>query len=158
MRKALAWLPLFAALVLVVQLLTVPDAAAQGFPQGSYLQSCAQIHWSGATLVAECQRRDGRFTGTGLPNAMSCVGDIFNNDGQLSCRYAGGPGYGAPAPGYAPPPYPGYGEGRERCGELWHRQRELRERLEATPWGPERERLEYRLHEIHEERERLACG
>lgn len=69
-----------------------------------------------------------------------------------------GPGYQPGPPGYGPPHGPGGDEHRARCEELWHRQRELRARLEATPWGPDRERLEYRLHEVHEARERAGCG
>jgi hypothetical protein len=65
-------------------------------------------------------------------------------------------GYGQPpAPGYAPP---GYAGSDTRCEELWHREQELRERLNYAPWGPDRDQLEYRLHDTHERRERLGCG
>lgn len=160
MRIALAWTLRLSVLALCAQVLMVAPAAAQEFPQGSYLQSCAQIHWSGSTLVAECQRRDGRYTGTGLANARSCAGDISNDNGQLRCQYGGQRGYGSPGPEYGRPGYGGYGgygDRRERCEELRHRRHELRERIESTPWGPEREHLEHRLHEIREARERLGC-
>jgi hypothetical protein len=71
-----------------------------------------------------------------------------------------GPGYapppgGYPAPGYAPPP-PRYGEEhgyRERCEHLRHEEHELRDRLAYAPYGEERERLQYRLGQVHTERE-----
>jgi hypothetical protein len=187
------------------------SAWAQGLPPGSYQRTCRQIHWAGTTLVAECLAADGRYTGTGLPNANRCSGDIGNNNGQLQCTYAGGaqspgsspvprgqpapepgggapgygapgygapgyggpgngapsygggPGYGAPryaappAPGYGPPGYSGYDEHRAHCEELWHREQRLRERLQDLPWGPERADVEHRLHDVHEDRDRLGC-
>lgn len=160
-------------------------ARAQNFPPGSYQRNCKQVHWAGRTLVAECQRADGRYSGTGLADAARCHGDIANIDGQLRCVAEGSPAQGhAPPPNYqpgSPPPnyqpgypppnyqpgYPGYGpppanagedEHRTRCEELWHHEHEIRERLEATPLGdPDHERLEHRLHEVHEDRERSGC-
>ena len=67
------------------------SAAAQAFPPGSYQGSCTQVHWAGTTLVAECRRHDSRTTGTGLPNASRCTGDIANNDGQLICSHGASP-------------------------------------------------------------------
>jgi hypothetical protein len=68
-----------------------------------------------------------------------------------------GPGYAPPpaypAPGYGPPPR--YGEEqayRERCERLRHEEHEIRDRLADTPYGPEREQLQYRLGQIHAER------
>lgn len=156
---------------------------AQNFPPGSYQRNCKQVHWAGRTLVAECQRVDGHYGGTGLADAAHCHGDIANIDGQLRCVAEGPPAQGyAPPPNYQPgypppsyqpgypppsyqPGYPGYGlppakpgEHRARCEELWHHEHEIRERLEATPLGdPDHERLEYRLHEVHEDRERSGC-
>jgi hypothetical protein len=170
----------FLVLVLGIPAVTASPAAAQAFPPGSYQRSCNQIHWDGGTLVAECRKPDGRFSGTGLPNALHCRGDISNINGQLQCTAGGpppppapvpppapqppAPGYGAPpGPGYgAPPPGPGYpspgaDEHRVRCEELWHREQELRDRLQTTPWGPEHEDMEHRLHETHDDRERLGC-
>ena len=77
------------------------------------------------------------------------------------------PGYGqAPPPSYhSPPGYgqappPGYGQGErydhqhwEHCQHLEHREHEIRRRLENTAYGEDRERMEYYLHQIHEERE-----
>jgi hypothetical protein len=165
----------FAALFLGAQIFSGPSAKAQAFPPGSYQGSCTQVHWAGSTLVAECRTRDGRMTGTGLANARGCRGDIANIDGQLRCVSGGPPpaaapvppaapgypppsGYGQPpGPGYQPPGYSGPEDIRARCEELWHREHELRERLEYTPWGPDRDELEYRLQETHERRERFGC-
>ena len=45
----------------------------------------------------------------------------------------------------------------EHCEHLRHQEHEIRERLAyAPPYGEERGRLEYRLREVHYERER--CG
>lgn len=162
------------ALALLTTCVAAPTAEAQAIPGGSYQRSCRDIHWSGTTLVAECRRADGKMTGTGLANANRCVGDIGNDNGQLRCNYAGGApsapnrnpppqgGYGRPpdaGPGYGPPPgYSGYGDRRARCEELWNRRQELRDRLQYTQWGPDRDRLEYRLRENRDDRERLGCG
>jgi hypothetical protein len=168
------------ALIVAAAAFGGPAARAQAIPQGSYQRSCEQIHWSGTTLVAECRRVDGRKNGTGLANANRCVGDIGNNNGQLQCTYAGGgqspgsspvqrgepaqggPGYGGPGPGYGGPGYggpgPGYDDRRVRCERLWSEQRDLRDRLQYTGWGPDRERLEYRLRQVREDRERIGCG
>ena len=63
-------------------------------------------------------------------------------------------------PGFGPPPRqePSYDRGRwEHCERLRDREHDIRERLAyAPPYGEERERLEYRLREVHYERER--CG
>ncbi len=80
---------IISALILVAGTFGGSVARAQALPQGSYQRSCEQLHWAGTTLVAECRRADGRMTGTGLPSANKCVGDIGNNNGQLQCNYAG---------------------------------------------------------------------
>ena len=165
MSAALVRSFLLAVVVLGASISGGMTAKAQGLPPGSYQRSCQQLHWAGTTLVGECRREDGGFSGTGLAGANTCRGDIANINGQLRCVSGGPP----PAQGYAPPPPnygagpgyagPGYGgrdEARERCEDLWRRRNELRDRVQYT-FGPERERLEYRLHEIHEERERLGC-
>ena len=78
----------------------------------------------------------------------------------------------APAPGqpYIQIPVPGIpgvgperrGEGRyyaEHCERLREREHELRDRLVyAPPYGEERERLQYRLREVHEDRELCRGG
>ena len=152
-------------------------AKAQAFPPGSYQSSCTQIHWGGTTLIAECRKRGGGMSGTGLADAAHCKGDIANVDGQLRCTGGASPRAAAPVlaapppPDYAPrepnypaPGYPeyreprdgGYGERREHCEHIRARRDELRERMEYAP-GYDRERIEHRLRELHEEEERLGC-
>jgi hypothetical protein len=151
------------------------SAYAQAPPPGSYQQSCRDIRMQGWTLAAVCRRADGRGEQVSALNVARCVGDIGNNNGQLICNggqpaavppprqgaappysgpgYATGPGYSPP--GYGPPP-PRYGGEQaywERCERLRHAEHELRDRLAYTPYGPERERLQFRLGQVHTERE-----
>ena len=119
----------------------------------------------GSTLTALCRRAHGRGEQLTSLNVAHCVGDIGNNNGQLVC--SGGhpaapapaphqgppPGY-APGPGYGPPPRYSQDYGyRGRCEGLRHEEHELRDRLAYTPYGEERERLQYRLGRIQAERE-----
>ena len=65
---------------------------------------------------------------------------------------------GIPGVGQQPPAERGYRgdddrEHREHCERLRDREDEMRDRLE-TAYGEERQRLEYRIREVHEERER----
>lgn len=158
-----------ASLASMFPLFAAAPAHAQGFPPGSYHESCRQVHWAGATLVAECRRRDGRMTGTGLPDARRCGGEIANNDGHLICLAGGAapPRAVAPPepaqgyeprrePGYRTPAAGGYDERRGRCEEIRGREHEMRERLGYAP-PEERERIEHRLRELHGDRERLGC-
>lgn len=143
------------------------SAAAQAPPPGSYRESCREIRMEGPSLTALCRTMRGGQELTAL-NVAHCVGDIGNNNGHLVCnggqparpvpppseaQYAPGPGY--PAPGYGPPPRYGEGQGYgEHCEHLRHEEHELRDRLAYAPYGPERERLQYRLGEVRAERER----
>jgi CVNH domain len=151
-------------------------AYAQGLPPGSYQQSCRDFRMQGGTLTAVCRRANGRGDQLTALNVTHCTGDIGNNNGQLVCnggrpaapapppsREAQAPAY--PGPGYAPQPgypTPGYGSPprygeergyRERCEGLRHEEHELRDRLAYAPYGEERERLQYRLGQVHNERE-----
>jgi hypothetical protein len=150
-------------------------AYAQGLPPGSYQQSGRDFRMQGGTLTAVCRRANGRGDQLTALNVAHCVGDIGNNNGQLVCNggqpvapapptrqgaaspyqgpgYAPAPGY--PAPGYGPPPRYGQEQAyRERCEGLRHEEHELRDRLAYTPYGEERERLQYRLGQVHNERE-----
>jgi hypothetical protein len=164
---------LFAAAVLAVLAFA---ADAQGLPPGSYQQSCRDFRMQGGTLTAVCRRANGRGDHLTALDVTHCVGDIGNNNGQLVCNggrpaasvppplreaqttpypapgYSPPPGY--PTPGYAPPPRYGEEHGyRERCEGLRHEEHELRNRLAYTPYGEERERLQYRLGQVHNERE-----
>jgi CVNH domain-containing protein len=172
MRVALG---LLAALALAGPSVT---AYAQAPPPGSYQQSCRDIRMQGTTLTAVCRRAGGRGEQLTALNVARCVGDIGNNNGRLQCvggqpaplppRQGGapvypGPGYppqpGYPAPGYAPPPTYGQEQAlREHCERLRDAEHDLRDRLAYTPYGEERERLQYRLGQIHAEREQCWRG
>ena len=123
-------------------------AAAQSVPLGSYLRSCGEAYLQGDTLIATCRRVDGYAQQTSLPAVRSCVGDIGNANGNLTCNYARGP---APLQRY----YGQEGEGRrEHCWRLRERLRQVRYRMETAPW--EQDRLSTRFHEIRE-RLRTEC-
>ena len=67
---------------------------------------------------------------------------------------------GMPGFGQQPPEQRGYQGGddrerREHCERLRDREDEMRDRLQ-TAYGEDRERLEHRIHEVHEERERCS--
>ena len=142
-------------------------AHAQAPPPGSYQQSCRDVRMRGPSLTALCRRANGRGEQLTALDVAHCVVDIGNNNGQLVCN--GGrpvpppapprtqypPPAGYPAPGYGPPP-PRYGGEQaywERCERLRHEEHEIRDRLAYTPYGEERERLQYRLGQVHAERE-----
>jgi CVNH domain len=143
-------------------------ASAQGLPPGSYQRSCSAVRVEGAMISATCRRDDGRVQQSAL-DISHCAGDIENRNGRLKCNAfpaapypARPPGYAGPgfaAPGYPPsggyPPH--YGEGqdyRKHCERLQHEAHELYERLQRTPYGEDRERLEHRLRDVNYERER----
>ncbi len=144
------------------------SASAQGLPPGSYMSSCNNAGVRGDRLVATCRARDGREVRSALPEFRRCAGDIGNNNGVLQCTLPNGaqmraevvgePGYRPGPPPYAPAPPPGPGPGYwERCRELRARADELRFRRDQA-WNPvERERIEYRLREVHQEFWNLGC-
>ena len=153
------------------------SAYAQAPPPGSYMQTCRDIRMQGTTLSAVCRRAGARGEQLTALNVAHCVGDIGNNNGHLQCnggqpaaalplpRQGAAPVY--PAPGYPAAPGPGYpppGYGRdyrgsgdqafwEHCEGLRSAEHQIRDRLAYTPYGKERERLLYRLGQIHQERE-----
>jgi hypothetical protein len=55
-------------------------------PSGSYTQSCEQTRVVGEALVSLCRERGGLLRSTSLPKFRQCVGDIFNDNGNLGCR------------------------------------------------------------------------
>jgi hypothetical protein len=142
-------------------------AQAQGVPQGSYLRSCQGARVEGDTLVARCRTVNGGEQRSALAGVNRCVGDIGNNNGQLTCNYGGGRG---PAPGYGQTPGYGdrerYGErreggqgygsdrGGERCEGVRREADELRERLQREFNPIERARTEGRLREVQQQAER----
>src|SRR5579872_4657835 len=69
--------------VLLISAVATPSGAQ--VPGGSYLETCRNVQTRGDTLVADCQRVDGRWSRTGL-DLHRCHGDIANWNGQLSCR------------------------------------------------------------------------
>jgi hypothetical protein len=159
------------------------SAYAQAPPPGSYTQTCWDIRMQGTTLTAVCRRAGGRGEQLTALNVARCVGDIGNNNGQLQCNGGQpaaptptpprqgaapvypGPGYSpSPGTGYPPPGYgPDYGWSeaeafREHCERLRSAEHEIRDRLADTPYGEEREQLQYRLGQIHQEREPCRRG
>lgn len=62
------------------------DAAAQSIPPGSYKQSCSRINVKGHRLSAYCRAKDGSEPLTVLTNFDLCEGEIWNNDGNLTCK------------------------------------------------------------------------
>ena len=165
-----ARLGLFAAIALASLSMST---YAQAPPVGSYQRTCRDVSIQGTTLSAVCAREHGRGEQPTALNVAHCHGDIRNLDGQLQCtggqpvpppRQGAAPVY--PGPRYPPPsgyPPPGYGPDErwreeqafsEHCERLENAEHEIQDRLAYTPYGEERERLQYRLGEIHQERER----
>jgi CVNH domain len=54
-------------------------------PNGSYIQSCKEIHANGDDLHARCQTGDGGWHNTKLDDYNKCHGDIVNDNGNLHC-------------------------------------------------------------------------
>jgi hypothetical protein len=67
-------------------------------PNGSYIQTCTDIHVGGDDLHARCQAQDGSWHDAKLDDYNSCRGDIANDNGKLRCG-AGTPVSGSYAPG-----------------------------------------------------------
>src|SRR5258708_16673565 len=69
-------------------LLASPATAAVMFddPPGSYRQSCRDIRIHGNRMRAKCQTTSGPWIEAGLDNFESCVGDINNVNGTLTCN------------------------------------------------------------------------
>ena len=65
-----------------------------GLPNGSYTQSCQDIHVSGDDLKARCQTASGDWHDAKLDDYQKCRGDVVNENGKLRCVN------GAYAPGY----------------------------------------------------------
>jgi hypothetical protein len=91
-----------AAAAVLLSLAALP-AWAQG-PGGSYMESCTNVRAFGDRIIADCRRMDGAWNRTALHDADSCVGDIGNMNGHLTCnrgrrdftaRQRGWEGYGS---------------------------------------------------------------
>ena len=98
--------------LLLAALCWVEPAAAQGLPQGSYLRSCNGVSLQGDNLIATCRRVDGYAQQSSLPAVRSCVGDIGNANGNLTCNY----GRGSAPPQRYYGGTPGYGQEWEGPG------------------------------------------
>jgi len=177
--------PLLAGLAAIALIAGVAIAQAQSVPPGSYLNSCTNVRVEGRTLKALCRAANGQQVPTEYGEIDNCRNDIVNENGRLNCKLGTQPPRGAaPAPGYGqqqpygqnppygggggsggfPAPYgqppQGYGGGGgsgDRCDQLRGRYREIRERLNFTNDGYERERLQRRLGETRGEL-RASCG
>jgi hypothetical protein len=66
-----------------------------GVPNGSYTQSCQDVHIDGDDLKARCQTADGSWHNAKLDDYQKCRGDVVNENGKLRCVN------GAFTPGYA---------------------------------------------------------
>jgi len=67
-----------------------------GVPNGSYTQTCQDVHIDGDDLKARCQAADGNWHNAKLDDYQKCRGDVANENGKLRCvsgTYA--PGYPA---------------------------------------------------------------
>lgn len=56
-----------------------------GIPQGSYAQTCQDIHVNGNQLQARCQKKNGGWRNSSLRNFDRCR-EIENDNGKLRCR------------------------------------------------------------------------
>jgi hypothetical protein len=57
-------------------------------PTGSYEQTCRDVWAEQLVLHASCQDGRGNFHVTSLAQWRNCVGDVWNNDGTLTCTFA----------------------------------------------------------------------
>lgn len=68
-----------------------PYGAPAGYPgvngpNGSYAQTCMNIHVDGDDLKARCQTRSGDIRDAKLDDYRKCKSDIINDDGRLRCQ------------------------------------------------------------------------
>lgn len=56
-----------------------------GVPNGSYTQTCQDIHVSGDDLKARCQTTSGDWHDAKLDDYQKCRGDVANDNGKLHC-------------------------------------------------------------------------
>jgi hypothetical protein len=81
------------AAAVLAGLFVAPPAFTQQLPQGSYTQSCREIRVQAGTLLAICREADGRWDTLALAQVGSCIGDIGNVNGALTCER--GPAFGS---------------------------------------------------------------
>ncbi|HEV3036189.1 MAG TPA: CVNH domain-containing protein [Candidatus Angelobacter sp.] len=63
--------------------------SAQGFPSGSYQQTCRNIGVDGSTLHATCQDGNGNWRNSEI-NFQRCGNDVVNDNGNLRCNSSSG--------------------------------------------------------------------
>ena len=78
-----------ALIALAASFVVSAPAEARWAPDGSYASTCRHVQYDGDMLTAACQRRDGSWRNSYLPNADDCDGMIVNNNGQLECSRGG---------------------------------------------------------------------
>ena len=79
----------FAGAAALVASFAVPVSAQDmPLPAGSYQQSCSHYHMHGPILSARCGMVGGGSTRSTI-NVNRCHSDIWNSNGQLSCRHHG---------------------------------------------------------------------
>lgn len=72
---------------MLLSLLPIGTATASPIPPGGYTASCRDIYVGGNTLAANCRNFSQKYVPSQLDNFNKCVGDIFNNNGQLGCSF-----------------------------------------------------------------------
>jgi hypothetical protein len=107
-----------AAIAAAAIMLALAAAPAQAQRGGSFARTCTNIQAFGDRIIADCRTMDGAWNRTALHDIDSCVGDIGNMNGHLTCNHAqpnfrayrerGWEGYGS-SQGYGPGPYNNYG-------------------------------------------------
>ncbi len=61
------------------------DQSQSGAPKGSYKETCRGYYVEGNWLYAQCKKRDGSWRNSNI-NYKNCKGDIWNDNGNLSCN------------------------------------------------------------------------
>ncbi|HEY6348569.1 MAG TPA: CVNH domain-containing protein [Candidatus Angelobacter sp.] len=56
-----------------------------GIPNGTYTETCRNIHVDGDRLEAECQKRNGDWRRTSLDDLDRCASAPANDNGRLVC-------------------------------------------------------------------------
>lgn len=68
---------------------SLAPAAAQYAPQGSYQQSCTNVHVRAGQLIAHCTNPQGIRVRSSIALGSCRGGDIANSNGQLTCHGGG---------------------------------------------------------------------
>jgi hypothetical protein len=57
----------------------------EGVPPGNYVRTCRDIRISGATLQANCEKKNGKWRESSLRDFNRCTRGIENDNGKLVC-------------------------------------------------------------------------